>query len=150
MKSNIKKIPSQSDLLVEYFRAHPNVDIPHPEVVDWVTREFLKRTGRVFRDPDRGVRKMHQEGMLIKVGKGVYRYDPAHVRSRHLEDFTPELKEKIFKRDGYKCVICGRGRKEGMEIHADHIKAKEDWLCQTTMKRRLCSTVYKRLAWMPH
>lgn len=112
-------------MLIEYFQNHPNTDIKHPEVVDWVTSEFLKRTGRIFRDPDRGIRKLHQEGMLIKVNKGVYRYDPKHVTQRDLQDFSPEIKRAIFARDGYQCVICGRGKKEGMEIHADHIKPKD-------------------------
>ncbi len=44
---------SQADLIMEYFRAHPNRDIEHPEIVDWATAEYLKRTGKVFRDPDR-------------------------------------------------------------------------------------------------
>ena len=35
------------------------------------------------------------------------------------------MKEEIFKRDKYKCVVCGRGRKEGIEICADHIKPKD-------------------------
>lgn len=30
-----------------------------------------------------------------------------------------------FKRDDYKCVICGLGVKDGVEIHADHIKPKD-------------------------
>ncbi len=30
-----------------------------------------------------------------------------------------------MKRDNYKCVVCGRGRKEGVEIVADHIKPKD-------------------------
>lgn len=29
-----------------------------------------------------------------------------------------------MKRDGYKCVICGRGYREGVELHVDHIKPK--------------------------
>ena len=29
-----------------------------------------------------------------------------------------------MKRDEYKCVICGQGKQEGMELHVDHIKAK--------------------------
>ncbi len=32
----------------------------------------------------------------------------------------PEVKEEIFKRDGYKYVVCGRGKDDGVEIHADH------------------------------
>lgn len=116
---------SQSGLLIEFFQQNPNRDIPHPEVVDWATSEFLKRTGKIFRDPDRGIRKLHQNGYLIKVAKGVYRYDPKLVKMRELEDFSAAVKKAIFERDGYKCVVCGKGAKEGVEIHADHIKPKD-------------------------
>jgi len=64
-------------------------------------------------------------GVLIKVRKGVYKYDPTAVRQRDLQDFTPDQKEEIFKRDNYRCVICGRGKHSGYEIHADHIKPKD-------------------------
>jgi len=62
---------------------------------------------------------------LIKVRKGVYKYDPTAVFHRELEDFTPEQKEQIFKRDNYRCVICGHGWQDGVEIHADHIRPKD-------------------------
>lgn len=115
----------QSDLIMEYFKKNLNRDIKHPEVVDWVVAEYQKRTGKVFRDPDRAIRKLSQEGMLIKIKKGVYRYDPNFVKTRKLKDFTPEQKEVIFKKDGYKCVECGKGLKDGVEIHADHIKPRD-------------------------
>lgn len=110
---------------MEFFLRNPNRDIKHPEVVDWVTEEFKKRTGKVFRDPDRSIRKLAQYGKLIKVAKGVYRYDPEFVTNPKLEDFTPQQKEIIFKRDNYRCVICGLGRKDGLEIHADHMIPKD-------------------------
>ena len=116
---------SQADLIMEYFKKHPKRDIKHPEIVDWVVAEYKKRTGEVFRDPDRAIRKLSQEGQLIKIAKGVYRYDHKHIEIRNLEDFTPVIKEAIFKRDDYKCVICGRSKKEGFELHADHIKPKD-------------------------
>ncbi|MEX0896021.1 MAG: HNH endonuclease signature motif containing protein [Patescibacteria group bacterium] len=116
---------SQSGLIMEYFEGHPKRDISHPEIVDWATGEWLERTGEIFRDPDRAIRKLHQNGYLIKVNKGIYRYDPSMIQIRELEDFTPALRKQIFERDDYKCVICGRGRNEGVEIHADHIKPKD-------------------------
>jgi len=116
---------AQIQLLLEFFRGHPNRDVKHPEIVDWVTEEYKRRTGSVFRDPDRGIRKLHQIGYLIKVGKGVYRYDPNLHEKRELEDFTPALKRAILKRDNYLCVICGRGPKDGVELHVDHIKPKD-------------------------
>ncbi len=109
---------------MEYYRANPNRDIPHPEVVDWATEEYLRRVGKVFRDPDRGIRKLHQEGLLIKVGKGVYRFDPDNAEVEILEEFTQAQKNEILERDGYKCIICGLGKVHGAELHVDHIKPK--------------------------
>lgn len=112
-------------MIMAYFEQHPNRDIEHPEIVDWVTEEYKRQTGEVFRDPDRAIRKLHQEGFLVKVRKGVYRYDPAAVAQRQLEDFPEALKRQILERDGYRCVVCGQGRAEGVELHVDHIRPKD-------------------------
>lgn len=115
---------TQRQLVVSYYQGRPGVDIPHAEAVDWVTTEWEKQTGEVFRDPDRMIRQLSQEGLLIKVRKGVYRYEPGAV-SKPLDTFSLKQREEIFKRDDYRCVICGRGRKDGVEIHADHIKPRK-------------------------
>ena len=116
---------TQKDILKEYYKNNPGRDIPHKEIVDWVTEEYAKRTGKVFRDPDRGIRSLYQQGFLIKVQKGIYRYDPEIAHNRIQHDFTQARKEEILKRDGYKCVICGKGKQDGVELHVDHIKPKE-------------------------
>lgn len=111
---------SIGDLIIEYFKNHPKQDLEHGPVVDWVTEEYLKNNPSPPRDPWRAIRKLHQEGKLIKVKKGIYRYDPGYEDKVEIFDFTPEIKEEIFKRDNYKCVVCGRGREDGIEICADH------------------------------
>lgn len=108
------------DLIMEYFKKHPKKDLPHGPVVDYVEKKYLKLYGKKPRDTWRQIRRLHQEGILIKVRKGVYRYDPDYVQHKELYEFPPEVKEEIFKRDGYRCVVCGRGREDGVEIHADH------------------------------
>ena len=84
---------TQLDLIMEFFKTHAGRDIAHPEVVDWVTNEWEKRTGKKLRDPDRGIRSLHQRGFLQKIAKGVYRYDPDNVVLRDdLEDFSETFK----------------------------------------------------------
>ena len=116
---------TQMDLVREYFIKHPKKDIPHPKVVDWVVAEWKKRKGEVFRDPDRAIRSLYQRGFLIKVEKGVYRYEPDLVKSKKQEDFTAVQKKKILEKDNYKCVVCGKGKKDGVELHIDHIIPKD-------------------------
>lgn len=116
---------SISDLIQQYFEMYPNKDLEHGPVVDWVEEQYVKSTGKKPRDPWRAIRHLHQEGKLIKVRKGVYRYDPKHVQQVELFDFPPDVKEEIFRRDDYRCVACRRGRDDGVEICADHILPKD-------------------------
>lgn len=109
------------ELIIEYFKEHPKEDLPHGPVVDYVEAKYRKVYKKKPRDTWREIRRLHQEGFLIKVKKGIYRYDPEAIIKKELFAFSDEIKEEIFKRDNYKCVVCGRGINEGLEIHADHI-----------------------------
>jgi hypothetical protein len=84
---------TQLDLIMEYFRNNPRRDIKHPEIVDWVVAEYKKRTGKIFRDPDSGIRILAHNGLLTTVSKGIYRYDPDFVPKRAFKDLTPAQKE---------------------------------------------------------
>jgi len=113
------------ELVQEYFQQHPNTDLPHGPVVDWITEQWrLQGNETPPRDPWRVIRHLHQEGWLIKVRKGVYRYDPEAAGRVALDDFTPEQKQAILERDQYRCVICGKGLADGVELHVDHIRPR--------------------------
>ena len=114
------------ELIMGYFKKYPQQELKHGPIVDAITKQWLKNHKEPPRDPWRAIRKLHQEGLLIKVKKGVYKYDPDFVQSRDLEDFTAEQKAAILKRDGYKCVVCGAGERNGIELHVDHVKAKDN------------------------
>jgi len=111
-------------LLIEYFKAHPKEDMPHGPVVDWVETRYKRLYKKKPRDTWRSIRNLHEVGFLIKVKKGIYRYDQKAVIQRDLEDFTREQKEFILRRDGYKCVQCGRDKENGVELQVDHIKSR--------------------------
>ncbi len=116
---------SISELIMEFFQNHPNREFRHGPVVDWVTKQYLKEHPEPPRDPWREIRRLHQEGKLIKVRKGVYKYDPDYAHKIELWDFPPEVKKQIFERDNYRCVVCGRGPMDGVEICADHKKPSQ-------------------------
>jgi hypothetical protein len=116
---------AQIKIIREYFEMYPNVEIKTKDVVDWVSSVYLERTGKTFRDPDRGVRSLYQRGFLQKIAKGIYKYNPEYAENKRQQDFTTAQKDKILKRDGYRCVICGLGRENGAELHVDHIKPKD-------------------------
>ena len=112
------------EFIIKFFEAHPNEDLSHGPVVDFVEERYLALHGSKPRDPWRVIRALHQEGFLVKVQNGVYRYDPDAATHRELADFTSAQKAEILERDEYKCVICGRGEKDGVNLHVDHIKPR--------------------------
>ena len=116
---------SISDLVLEYFRNNPNKNMQHGPVVDWVTKQYLKNHTNPPRDPWRAIRQLHQQGKLIKVKKGVYKYDPNQVNDKEMWDFPLDVKKLILEKDRYSCVVCGRGLKDGVDIVVDHIKPKD-------------------------
>lgn len=121
----MKKLKTINELVMKYFKKHPGEDLHHGPVVDWITKIWLKDHKTPPRDPWRAIRRLHQEGKLIKVGKGIYRYDPNYNHNVKLQDFSPKEKKAILERDRYKCVVCGRGLKDGVELVVDHIKPKD-------------------------
>ena len=113
------------ELVMEYFVNHPHEELPHDPVVDWVTEQYQAERGRPPRDPWRTVRQLHQAGQLIKVRTGVYKYDPDYAHEVELFEFSAQIKEAILTRDQYCCVVCGRGRADGVTLTVDHIKPKD-------------------------
>lgn len=116
---------SISELIMDYFQGHPGEDLCHKPVVDWVSLHYERQTGQKPSDPWRAIRKLSQQGKLLKVKKGVYRYEPSLVRHVDLWDFSAQTRAAILQRDAYRCVICGRGPEDGVELAVDHIKPKD-------------------------
>lgn len=116
---------SQTEFVKNWFANHPNEDILHKVSKKALEDGWMELTGKRFEDSDRTIRQLGQDKYLIRIKKGVYRYDPSSVHQRNLEDFSEADKKIILKRDGFKCVICGLGRHNGVDLQVDHIKPKE-------------------------
>ena len=119
-----EKKKSIRDLVLEYFKMHPNAEMPHGPVVDWVEEEYLKEHENRPRDTWRSIRNLHEEGLLIQIKKGIYKYNPAASSIGPAKNFTKKVKEEILIRDGHRCVYCGRSEQDGTKLHIDHIKPR--------------------------
>ncbi len=83
--------------MIEFFKDHPNQDIEHDPVVDWVTEQRVKMGYNPPRDVWRMVRQLHADGMLVNLSRGVYKYDPDYEHETELQDFPQAVKEKFSR-----------------------------------------------------
>lgn len=79
---------------------------------------------KTFRDADRQISTLYDEGFLQKISTGIYKYDPDAVTENEDLDFSQEIIDAAKRRDNYKCVVCGKSEAEGSRIMVDHIKAR--------------------------
>ena len=86
--------------------------------------EIFKSFGKPpFKDRGRDVRALNAEGIIESPKKGAYVFNGNFGNSLG-EDFSPTLKEKILKRDGYKCQNCQFGSKNSRDLVVDHMTPK--------------------------
>jgi len=111
----------QAGIALEYFLDRPNQNVHHDDVVPWIEGMCHKRLGTVCKDPDRAIRKLHDMGLLLKISKGIYRLEPNSVSANIIDDFDEATKREVKERDGWKCVVCGLGENNGVELQVDHI-----------------------------
>lgn len=84
MNLDNKMKKSITALVKEYFQMHPFENLYHGPVVDWVEEQYLKIYNRKPRDIWRAIRKLHEEGFLVKVRKGIYRFEPDSIKNKKL------------------------------------------------------------------
>lgn len=114
----------QAGIAFEYFLERPGKTVRHEDVVPWIIGMYQTRFGKACRDPDRAIRKLHDMGLLQKMSKGIYCFDPAKVINNELFDFDEATKTAVKDRDGWKCVVCGKGLADGVELQVDHIRPR--------------------------
>ena len=106
---------------MDFFMQHPNQEFKTTTVEDdWVTEQYFKEHGKIPKSVSTNIADLYSKGRLIRVRTGVYKYDPDYDHEGEFKDFPESVKEAIFRRDGYKCVICGLGEQDGVKIAADH------------------------------
>ena len=73
-------------------------------------------------------RNSYQDGKLYNFNEVIVHLDNVKKRQKQKESkeyqrriMTDSLRYDIMKRDGFHCVLCGRGAEDGVKLHVDHI-----------------------------
>jgi len=101
------KTISQLEFVREWFQANQGRFIHHSESKPALEAGWLALTGRRFEDPDRAIRRLHQDNQLIQKDdeRGVYAWNTSYEPDSN-EKFSDFLKENIRARDEYRCHEC--------------------------------------------
>lgn len=73
-------------------------------------------------------RNSYQDEKLYSIDEVIAHFNTVNRRNRQKESkeyqrkiMTDSLRYDIMKRDGFHCVLCGRGAEDGVKLHVDHI-----------------------------
>jgi hypothetical protein len=116
---------SQEDFVREWFRAHPDRDIPHLESKPLIEQAWLEQTGSRIEDVDRAIRRLAEFGELTKVSKGVYRLASEAALSKSGGAFSEFTSQAALERDVFCCTICHEPSDHKRDVHVVPVTAFE-------------------------
>ena len=81
------------ELVLEYFKNHPNEDLPHGPVVDWVTAEYEKEHGNISTEKGRAIVEIDLDGTYVLTEADLEESDKVKLFEHFIEDFKRLIKE---------------------------------------------------------
>lgn len=121
-----KKI-TQETVTKEFFKKHEGEVFQVSDATKEIKKIYKKKKGVEAEDIPRKIRQLAQRGWLQKpmenstVKSGYYFYDSTLENNKEKSEFTDKQKKEIYKLHDGKCAICGRSKKDGVRMIADHI-----------------------------
>jgi len=113
---------SQIGITLKVLMDKKDILLTTSQITNKAAKIYKQKTGKTYAEiTGRAIRKLHQEGLIQRESKGIYIYTGVFSKSK-LNEFSPQQREIILKRDNYTCVFCGKSEKEGALLTADHIK----------------------------
>lgn len=98
---------------------HKNILNPIRDVTFYADLRYTSPKGRNSYHTQCRFMPYQIEGLLVALKKEQnYKASKAHQRSL----MSDSLRYDILKRDGFRCVLCGRTANDGAKLHVDHIK----------------------------
>ncbi len=107
------------DFVISWFRAHELEKFTNRQLEAELRRDYKKATGKVFGDPTRTARKLHELGRLQRGPKGrtqFFWYDSQLDNVGEIEEFTEDEKLAILEKYDYCCAVCNKGAADGVKV----------------------------------
>ena len=115
MAQNLPKL----EFVMEWFRTHELEKFTNRQLETALRRDYKKATGKVFGDPTRTARKLHELGRVQRSPKGRTQYfwfDSKLDNVGETEVFTEDEKTAILEKYDYKCAVCNKGASDGVKV----------------------------------
>jgi len=115
MAQNLPKL----EFVMEWFRTHELEKFTNRQLETALRRDYKKATGKVFGDPTRTARKLHELGRVQRSPKGRTQYfwfDSKLDNVGETEVFTEDEKTAILEKYDYQCAVCNKGASDGVKV----------------------------------
>ena len=110
---------SKTEFVIEWFHNHELEKFTNRQLETALRRDYKEATGKVFADPTRTARKLHELGRVQRTSRGptqYFWYDAKLETSDEIEVFTESEITEIMEKYKYQCAVCHRGPADGVRV----------------------------------
>ena len=137
-----EKYANLEEFVLQWFRSHEFERFTTQQLQVALKCDYHKATGKIFGDPARTARKLHELGRLQRNPRGKIQnfwYDSKLDNVEQTEVFTEEEITAILERDGYQCAVCKKGPANSVKVSVGYaVSVKRGGKLDVLNGRTLC------------
>jgi hypothetical protein len=114
----VEKYP-KLDFVMQWFRSHELEKFTNRQLETALRRDYKKVADKVFGDPTRTARKLHELGRVQRSPKGrtqYFWYDSKLDNVGEMEVFSEDEITIILEKYDYQCAVCKKGVADGIKV----------------------------------
>lgn len=114
----VEKYP-KLDFVMQWFRSHELEKFTNRQLETALRRDYKKLADKVFGDPTRTARKLHELGRVQRSPKGrtqYFWYDSKLDNVGEMEVFSEDEITIILEKYDYQCAVCKKGAADGIKV----------------------------------
>lgn len=117
IKMSVKKYNKYQNIIYENLRIKKNYEFKIIVYVNYSSNKGKIKKSRYKIYDKENIKRIHEEYVNIKNTKKINEINSRIERAK----MSNSLRHDVFKRDNYRCCICGRTARDGVRLEADHI-----------------------------